>query len=54
MYAEVAVVDTEFIRQMKISVEQFYKEALQPYVGIVVRDGISLIAIDIKDGSLIG
>ncbi len=52
MYAEVAVVDTDFIRQMEISAEQFYQEALKQYVGIVARDGLSLIAVDIKDGSL--
>ncbi len=54
MYAEVAVVDTDFIRQMEISAEQFYQEALQQYVGIVARDGLSVIAIDMKDGSLKG
>ncbi len=54
MYAEVAVVDTDFIKQMEISAEQFYQEALQPYVGIVARDGLSLIAVNMKDGSLVG
>lgn len=50
MYAEIAVVHNDMVRQMKISAEQFYEEALKPNIGIIIKDAQSIMAIDMKDG----
>ena len=52
MYAQISVVDTDFIRLMKISPEQFFGEGLKHYSAIVARDRVSLIVQDNTNGSI--
>ena len=54
MFADVAVQHNEFIRSLNMTADFYFDAYLSPHAENLVKDGISIIAVNSKDGSQVG